>query len=91
MQALQSVEWLSFFRYVLWFTQWIGRIMRWGTGCSCHEQDLQAGAALKCVKKGGRLKSAFTWTSAALKAGLDEANAWTVNSFAGIIYATLAC
>jgi hypothetical protein len=88
--ALTSAQWLSCFYFTMWFCKWLGRIMRWGTGCSCHEAELLSGQEVHCDRKGRRLKDAHRWASESLKQGLDEANTWTANSFRGISQDLLA-
>ena len=55
--------------------------MRWGTGCSCHEQALNAGEDVACERKGRRIKEAYAFACAELADGLREANAWTADHF----------
>ena len=79
--ALSSAQWLWQFTFVHWYCSWLGHIMRWGTGCSCHEQALNAGEAVDCEKKGRRIKEAYGFACAELDKGLTEANAWTADLF----------
>ena len=56
--------------------------MRWGTGCACHGDS---GSDELCQLKGRRMPEAHEYMSAKLRQGLDEANAWTPETFSSSI------
>lgn len=78
MEALGSQTWRNFLGFVAWYCDWLGRIMSWGQGCACHGPD---GGAESCPWKGRRLPEAHAFATAALRRGLDEANAWTADTW----------
>ena len=80
-RALSSAQFLWQFKFVQWYCSWLGHIMRWGTGCACHEQALNAGEDVECHMKGRRLKEAYAYACAQLADGLREANDWTADHF----------
>ena len=83
LSALHGEEWHCQFGFVRWFTAWLGRIMRWGQGCRCHEDELRAGSEIECDRKGRRIPEAHGYATAALRKGLAEANEWTSASWGG--------
>lgn len=74
--ALKSKDWAGQFFFVHWFCQWVGDIMNWGKGCSCHEDALRRGEDLECPMKGRRLREAYPHAKRELRSGLAEANEW---------------
>lgn len=83
LSALQCDEWHFQFGFVRWFCAWLGRIMRWGQGCRCHDQQLSAGLQIECDRKGRRIPEAHGYATEALRRGLAEANAWTSATWGG--------
>ena len=81
--TLSSPVWANQFRFVTWYTVWLNRISEWGGGCDCHNDDLIAGKAIDCDRKGRRLLKAFDYSTGELKSGLEVANAWPAAKFLG--------
>lgn len=77
--AMSCPAWRERFRFVAWFTKFLGDIMAWCGGCDCC--DPGSAAASRCRSKGRRLKSAFSFAQGALKSALTEANAWSCHDF----------
>lgn len=74
--ALKSKEWSGQFMFIQWYCAWLGDIMHWGKGCSCHEAELRQGLVVDCPMKGRRLPDAYRHAQQELRAGLEEANGW---------------
>ena len=74
------------FKLVRWICGWLGGILRWGGGCACHEDELAAGEAVVCWKKGRRLIEAFPFITERLQFALQTISEWTARDFAGYPY-----
>jgi len=77
--ALTSELWVAQFKFILWFTAWLGDLMSWGCGCDCHaptDPDFET-----CPFKGRRIKKLYLHAKACLDSGLAIANAWTTSSW----------
>lgn len=79
--ALSSPEWLALFKFVRWFAAWLTPLMEWIGGCPCHQRV--DGGAKDCVRKGRRLREAFSHATRVLEAGLVEATAWGPEDYDG--------
>lgn len=77
LEALRSDSWRRLLNFVHWVCVWLGDLMSWGQGCSCHEGSLMGGVTVHCDWKGRRLPDAHHHASEVLRRGLAEANAWT--------------
>ena len=43
-------------QFVLWYTDWVGNLERWGSTCSCHSAGYQRGEPVECWRKGRLLQ-----------------------------------
>ena len=77
--AIRSHAWQARFKYVAWFSQWLGHMMQWAGGCNCHGELLLEGEQQACCMKGRRLPQAFDYGMSCLRAGLNEANSWDLH------------
>lgn len=75
-KALRSDDWRRMLDFVSWYTNWLGSIMSWGQGCSCHNMELAGGASVECPWKGRRIKEAYGFATVELEKGLKYANTW---------------
>ena len=80
-EALYSETWLSHFRFVLWYTDKMGRILSWGAGCPCHEEEALRGETVTCWRKGRRLHQVYDFATNYFAEMLEVANSWTVGTF----------
>lgn len=74
--AFASGEWHRQTAWVNHFCGTISTMMAWGSGCSCHEEELKAGKAVTCHRKGRRLAEAQGYLQNALNEMLAEAESW---------------
>jgi len=81
--ALSSDEWFSQFQFVAWFCEWLNGISRWIGGCDCHNDDLVAGRAVVCNRKGRRITTAYAFATSKLREGFVTANSWTMHTYLG--------
>ena len=83
--SLASPSWMSDFKFVLWFTQWICEIQSWGKGCSQQEAAKAEGHThYDHMHNGRRLPEAEMYVDSKLNADLRASNLWNLNSFSGI-------
>ena len=83
--SLASPSWMSDFKFVLWFTQWICEIQSWGKGCSQQEAAKAEGHThYDHMHNGRRLPEAEMYVDSKLNAGLQASNLWNLSLFGGI-------
>jgi hypothetical protein len=82
-EALQSEQWNVEFKFVSWFSNWLGAILAWVGCCLCHREDYEAGIAVECTQKGRLLSVAYEYADGKLQAGLAIAHAWKPHMFGG--------
>jgi len=81
--ALESEQWYVEFKFVNWYSNWLGGILAWVGCCLCHTQEYEAGIPVKCEKKGRLLSKAYDHATSKLQAGLSIANSWKPHTFGG--------
>ena len=77
-----DVVFLPKLRFVLWYTDWLGELERWGGSCSCHQDAYRAGMAVECWRKGRLLQWAWPHAVRELRLGLREAESWGPDEYA---------
>ena len=83
--AFASAAWLDRLEFVLWYCDWLGTIQEWTGMCDCaeHQAAYIAREHVDCVKKGRRIRTAYTYAMRKLREGLRQANTWQPDNFGG--------
>ena len=84
--CLRSAAWLDKLLIIEWFAHWLTPVQKWIGSCSCtvHDRDsidFDPVSKKSCKRKGRLLSRAYPYGCQALRDGVDEAQAWTVESF----------
>ena len=57
--AVFSKEWMGEFQFASWFANIWAALQSWGSGCSCHEEELTSGKKIVCPFRGRRIPDAW--------------------------------
>ena len=84
--ALGDATWKRQHQFVHWFCRWLGDLLSWAGGCSCHPKRTYDDPKAKqeadtCPWKGRRLPEAYDKVMSTLREGLAEANNWAHDLF----------
>ena len=76
-----SKGWMGEFKFTSRFANiWAG-LQSWGSGCSCHEEELTSGKNIVCPLKGRRIPDAWLKVQTTLNAMNASAERFTTTSF----------
>ena len=67
--------------FVLFFTDWLNTLERWGGGCHCHADQYRLGEPVDCWRKGRLLQYAWGHACKELAWGLRESGRWAQERF----------
>ena len=76
LSAFASQEWRGQFDFIHYITSWLDGLLRWGSGCDCHEEALARGEQVSCNMKGRRLPSAMKHIESELATALQTSRGW---------------
>ena len=82
-EALSAPRFLMEFKFVRFLCSWLGKILRFGGACPCHQDEYELGIEVKCDMVGRVLTLAHKYATDQLQAGLAIATSWPDGFFDG--------